>query len=406
MEQKSTSIGLRTVLLLQGGGALGAYQAGVFEALDRSGLAPDWAVGTSIGAINAALIAGNRPHRRLEHLYEFWARVGQRWAGFDALPSGTFAPFEGLTGLMQSARTMAFGIPHFFRPRWPGPFAFGLPTDPAQASFYDVQALRHTLLELVDFDYLTHSDTRLSVGAVDIETAEITYFDSRSTRLSVKHILASCALPPAFAPVEIEGRHYWDGGIHSNTPLEWILRDPPRLDSLCFLATLWPAHDTVPNTLTDVMRRAKEIRFASRARTLIDLEQELHRLRHYVAMLADRLPDDQKDRPDVTEMRSFGCRSVFHLVRLEAPKLQHEREDKDIDFAPERVGMRWSAGCHDGLRVLAERAWAHPVDVDTGIVIHDYTQPEPDTTGTDPPTRRQAQAEQDPRQPATPTITD
>ncbi len=368
---------LRNVLLFQGGGALGAYQAGVFEALDRSGLAPAWTVGTSIGAINAALIAGNQPHRRLEHLSEFWARVGQRWAGFDILPSALFTPFEDLPGLMQSATTMAFGIPHFFRPRWPGPFAFGLPADPTQASFYDVCTLRTTLLELVDFDYLAHGDTRLSVGAVDIETAEIVYFDSRDTRLNVEHILASCALPPAFAPVEIDGRHYWDGGIHSNTPLERILRDAPRLDSLCFLATLWPSRDTVPNNISDVLRRAKEIRFASRVKTCIGLEQELHRLRHYLADLADRLPEDEKCRPEISEMLSYGCRSVFHLVRLQAPKLQHERQDKDIDFAPERVGLRWSAGCQDALRALADQAWTKPIGFDTGIVIHDYANDAP-----------------------------
>lgn len=360
----------QTVLILQGGGALGAFQGGVFEALHDAGKHPDWVIGTSIGSINAALIAGNRPERRLEHLYEFWARIGQ---GYFALP-GEANHGEGPAALFAPWRTLAtmtMGLPNFFVPRWWQGFCAGLAVPPGNAGIYDTTPLLRTLEELVDFDYLKSSPVRLSVGAVDVESGQIRYFDSRKETITPEHILASGALPPAFAPVEIDGRHYWDGGIHSNTPLEHMLRDNPRRHSLCFLATLWPLADAAPTTLTDVLRRAKELRYASRADTLLGLEQELHRLRHSVSLLADRLPEAARADLEIAEAVRQGCRSTYHVVRLQAPRLELEDQAKDIDFAPARVRERWNAGCRDAARVLAARPWEQPVPVEEGVVLHE-----------------------------------
>jgi NTE family protein len=369
MNQKSPVLPKRTILLFQGGGALGAYQAGVFEAMNLSGLAPDWVVGTSIGSINAALIAGNRPERRMEHLYEFWARVSQGW--HIDLPDADLPFLPQLNKLL----TITGGLPHFFLPHWGHGFHFGWPAAPAKAGLYDVSPLRKTLEELVDFDYLNNSPIRISVGAVDVENGQIRYFDSRQERIGVEHILASGALPPAFPAVEIEGRHYWDGGIHSNTPLEWMLRDSPRQHSLCLMATLWPLEDVVPTTLPDVLRRSKELQYASRSRTLIKLEQELHTLRHTVSQLAAKLPPELRADKEIAQAVDRGCRSVYHLVRLQAPRLAGDDHTKDIDFTPTGIGQRWAAGQRDTLRALAAKLWETPLGPEQGVLLHDFSDP-------------------------------
>lgn len=371
MDNKKPVIPQHTVLILQGGGALGSFQAGVFEAMHNAELNLDWVIGTSIGAINAALITGNRPERRLERLYEFWARVGQGWlvdhGGADEHPL-----HSTLASQWNALATSLAGLPNFFAPRWGSGFVAGLPVAPGEASYYDLSPLRKTLEELVDFDYLNDSSIRISVGAVDVESGKIRYFDSRNERIGVEHILASGALPPAFPAVEIDGRHYWDGGVHSNTPLELMLRDEPRKHSLCFMATLWPSDDTVPRSLSDVLRRSKELRFASRADTLLGLEQELHRLRHGISQLAGRLPKAVQDEADIAQTIRSGCRSVYHLVRLQAPRLPDENHAKDIEFTPTRVGQRWAAGYRGTLRALAERPWQQPVGMEEGILLHDF----------------------------------
>ena len=365
----------RSILVFQGGGALGAYQAGVFEAFETSGRQPDWVVGTSIGAINAALIAGNPPKRRLERIKAFWDRMSRPESG---IATGWSAPEAGLAlgesfgSTLRSLQTMAFGLPGFFLPRSNASFAFGLATDPAAASFYDVAPLRETLLELVDFDYLANSPVRLSVGAVDVENAQIRYFDSRQHRLSVDHILASGALPPAFPPVKIDGRLYWDGGIYSNTPLEWILHEP-RIHSLCLYATLWQHADHPPQTLRDVLRRSKEIQYSSRAEALIATQRELHRLRHAVNLLSYELAELNAQSP-LSDLACLGCGSVFHLVYLQAPRLPGEDQTKDIEFEAGRVAARQAAGFADTQRALHEKPWEkEKVARSEGIVVHDYS---------------------------------
>lgn len=370
MSEKAVVTPQRTVLIFQGGGALGAFQAGAYEALHRAELNADWVVGTSIGAINAALIVGNRPERRLEHLYEFWARMG-RGCCFDPSGAATAAGWMQWNALV----TMLFGTPHFFAPRWGPGFALGLPVAPGAAGLYDATALRKTLDELIDFDYLNDSPVRLSVGAVDVESGQLNYFDSREQRIGLEHIMASGALPPAFPPVEIDGRYYWDGGIHSNTPLECVLRDRPRRHTLCFMATLWPLRGEPPASFPDVLRRSKELQYASRAETLIELERELHRLRHGISLLASRLPATERTDAQLAPAIAHGCRSVYHLVRLQAPRLADEDQTKDIDFAPSRIAQRWSAGCQGALQALAARPWERAIGPEEGVLLHSFGDP-------------------------------
>lgn len=366
----------RSILVFQGGGALGAYQAGVFEAFEASGRQPDWVVGTSIGAINAALIAGNPPEKRLERIEAFWNRMSRPETG---LAAGWSLPDEAgqmlgdsLGSLWRSLHTMAFGLPGFFQPRANAAFAFGLASAPTDASFYDVAPLRETLLELVDFGYLADSPVRLSVGAVDVESAQIRYFDSHHCRLGIEHILASGALPPAFPPVEIDGRLYWDGGIYSNTPLDWILHQP-RIHSLCLFAMLWQQTDLPPQTLSDVLRRSKEIQYLSRAESLIAIEQELHQLRHAVNLLSYELAKTDAQSP-LRDLARLGCGSVFHLVYLQVPRLPGEDHNKDIEFTAGRVAERWAAGLADTQLALLEKPWEREkVERSEGIVVHDYS---------------------------------
>ncbi len=357
------------MLVLQGGGALGAYQVGVYEALHEAGVEPDWVIGTSIGAINAAIIAGNAPADRIERLREFWTRVEQR-SGADLVPAWNgFA--NGFANMPANWATLSQGIPAFFAPN---PYAwFGLHTalGVEHAAYYSTTPLRETLAELVDCDLLGRRETRLTVGAVNVRNGEMRYFDSREQALGVDHVLASGALPPAFPAVRIEGDPYWDGGIYSNTPIEAVLDDHPRRNSLIFTVHMWNPEGTEPESLWQVMGRQKDIQFASRARSHIARQKQIHHLRHVIRELARHIPDARRDGAAVKDLAAWGCGTVMHIARLVAPPIDGEDQTKDIDFTPSGIRARWSAGYADTRRILARAPWSKPIDPIEGIVIHD-----------------------------------
>jgi NTE family protein len=217
----------QVVLVLQGGGALGAYQVGVFQALHEAGIEPDWVIGTSIGAINGAIIAGNPPDKRMPRLETFWNHV--RNAGEFELPS----LWPGLGHLLTNLTTVTQGVPTFFTPRPPAWGGVNALLGVDAASYYSTGPLRETLCALVDFGYLNgqQEPTRLTVGAVNVRDGTMHYFDSRDEALCIEHVMASGALPPAFPAIRVAGEPYWDGGIYSNTPLEAVLDDHPRRNS-------------------------------------------------------------------------------------------------------------------------------------------------------------------------------
>lgn len=357
----------RVVLVMQGGGALGAYQVGVYQALSEAGIEPDWVIGTSIGAVNAALIAGNRPELRLERLLAFWGGVEQRaGAGVpDLLP--------GFGSMIANLATMTRGIPTFFGPNpksWLGPqAAVGLDN----AAYYTTAPLRGTLAELVDFRYLNARHTRLTVGAVNVNTGELRYFDSRDETIAVEHVMASGALPPAFPAIRIDGEPYWDGGIYSNTPIEAVLDDDPRRDSVIFTTNMWNPEGPEPESLWQVMSRHKEIQFASRARSHIARQKQIHHLRHIIRELAKFVPRKSRDAPEVTELSSWGCRTTMHVVPLVAPRIDGEDQLKDIDFTPEGTRSRREAGYLAARRIIALAPWRRPADPMEGVIVHDTT---------------------------------
>jgi NTE family protein len=355
----------QVVLVLQGGGALGAYQVGVYEALHEAGIEPDWVIGTSIGAINAALIAGNAPENRMPRLREFWSRIEQ------GSRQDLMSFFTGLPNMAANMATVSNGIPCFFVPNPVAWLSSHIPLGVEKAAYYSTAPLRETLSELVEFDCNSTGHTRLTVGAVNARNGEMRYFDSRKEEIRIDHILASGALPPAFPAVRIDGDPYWDGGIYSNTPIEAVLDDNPRRDSVIFTVNVWNPEGSEPQSVWEVMGRTKDIQFASRANTHIARQKQIHHLRHVIRELAKRVPDKTRLSPEVKELAGWGCGTTMHVARLNAPNLEGEDHTKDIDFTPGGIEARWQAGHADTKRMLDRAPWTNAVDPSEGVVIHE-----------------------------------
>jgi NTE family protein len=351
------------VLVLQGGGALGAYQAGVYQALDEAGIEPDWVIGTSIGAINAGIIAGNRPEHRLPRLREFWDRM--RHGSMTQMVADM--PVWGAAAA--NAMTVFGGLPRFFRPN---PWAFlGVGLTPESAGYYSTAPLEATLAELIDPAVLGGCAVRLTVGAANVRTAEMRYFDSRDMPLSVKHIMASGALPPAFPAVRIDGELYWDGGILSNTPVEAVFDDNPRRSGLVFTVNIWQPHGPEPADIPRVLARQKDLQYASRATAQVLRQKQIHRLRHVIAELVRELPEKRRNEPELRKLAAYGCLTRMHVVRLLAPALAGEDHTKDIDFSAAGIRSRWEAGHADATRVLRQQPWTHEFDPLEGFILHE-----------------------------------
>lgn len=364
----------QTVFVFQGGGALGAYQAGVAEALDGAGIAPDWLVGTSIGAINATLIAGNAPGDRLQALRSFWDRVTR--PGFAPhLPSNAF------TAALQTWQTLTTGIPGFFKPRglspWSSAWDMNRRAPLPELGFYDTSPLADTLRELVDFDRIAAADTRLTLSAVNVRTGELALFDNRDghTRIGPEHVMASGALPPGFAPVQIGEDAFWDGGIYSNTPLDVVLDDSERRDTLCFMVDLWDASEAAPSTMAQTLTRYKDIQYASRILEHLDDHERLQNLRRALRLVGRKLDAKTAANPALKELLALGCDSRIDIVHLVMQALPGEDSWRDIDFSDARLRARWDAGLRDGRRVLAQSAWQVPPDDNIGLRVHTLPQP-------------------------------
>jgi NTE family protein len=364
-----------TVLALQGGGALGAYQAGVLQGLDEAGMVPDWIAGISIGAIHAALIAGNPPQRRMQALEEFWDTVGQPNLPLPGSPQD--AGLEQMHGSLRRwvdawevSRSLFEGQRGFFYPRpWPGPL---IPArdGPATASLYDAAPLHATLERLVDFDRLNDGGMRVSLGAVDVESGELVYFDTRRMRLDARHVLASGAFPPAFPAVGIDGRWYWDGSLAANCPLSHVLESDPELDALVFQIELWSAAGRTPSDLNDVLERQKDILHAASEAELARLVRE-HRCRHALRGLLDAVPAELRAgdaRFAAAEaLAAGGRRSVVRLVYRQRDHFTHF---KSHQFGGAAIREHRDTGLADARRVLARPQWLRLPDGEDGLVVH------------------------------------
>jgi NTE family protein len=347
-------------LLLQGGGALGAYQGGVYEALAEARIHPDWVAGISIGAINSALIAGNPPEARVQKLRQFWELVTA-----NSLTTGplSFWPSElgfgaahgevarGLANQVSAGLALAQGARGFFAPRLAMPWLS--PTGSiAATSYYDSAPLKATLGRLVDFDRINAGEMRFSVGAVNVGTGNFVYFDNTTHDMGTEHIMASGALPPGFPAVEIEGEHYWDGGLVSNTPLQWVLESEPRKDTLAFQVDLWSARGAFPRNMAEVMTRQKEIQYSSRTRANSDRFKYTQRLRNALSNLIAKLPRELKDSPELGVLRPVAQHKVYNLVQLIYRSKKYEGDSKDYEFSRSSMDDHWRAGYYDTVRTL------------------------------------------------------
>ena len=348
----------QVALVLQGGGALGAYQAGVYEALAERGYVPDWVTGISIGAINGALIAGNPHERRVERLREFWELITNGIAGKPLL-EGDFA--RGIFNEWSALASVTSGVEGFYSPRMPPAWLQPWGTEGA-LSFYDIAPLRATLERLIDFELLNSKDVRFSVGAANIRKGNSVYFDNRKRRIGPEHIMASAALPPGFPPVEVDGEHYWDGGVLSNTPLEHLLDVHRNENMLVFQVDLFSAQGNPPRNLLDVYERHKDILYSSRTRKNTNAARDAQKLRQAVDRLYQRLPSKFKDDPDVAYIRDvcadFGLISIVQLIYRDK---YYETQAKDYEFSRVSMQEHWQSGLNDTRRTLNhEDQWLAP----------------------------------------------
>jgi NTE family protein len=349
-------------LLLQGGGALGAYQAGVYQALSEARLYSNWVAGISIGAINSALIAGNRPDARVESLRKFWELVTMPPLWGDAMqlesgPIGDLLPAwpkgdiaRGLANRVSAGLSLVRGAPGFFAPRLPVPWL--RPSGTLEAtSYYDTGELKATLERLVDFDRIntTHA-------------------------IAPEHVMASGALPPGFPAIEIEGEHYWDGGLVSNTPLQWVLESEPRRDTLAFQVDLWSARGAFPRTMAEVSTRQKEIQYSSRTRANSDRFKHTQKLRNALSSLIEKLPEDLKHGPELAMLRPAADHKVYNLVQLIHRSKNYEGDSKDYEFSRSSMEDHWSAGYHDAVRTLRHPEVLEPPKSLEGVLTFDLAQ--------------------------------
>ena len=362
-------------LLLQGGGALGAYQGGVYEALAEANIHPDWVAGISIGAINAAIIAGNPPNCRVDRLREFWTHVTSSapwdWLGS---PFGDLARGDDTRNLlnqMSANVAVASGATGFFSARAMMPWLQPGGTLGA-TSFYDTGDLKHTLERLVDFDRLNAGMTRFSAGAVNVRTGNFVYFDTNTHKIGPEHVMASGALPPGFPAVGIDGEHYWDGGLVSNTPLQWVIEsNPRRQDTLAFQVDLWSSQGALPRNMAEVATRQKEVQFSSRTRASTGQFKNVHRVQRALDALLRRLPVDLEANDDLKILKSVASDKVYNIIHLIYRARNYEGHSKDYEFSRLSMQDHWRAGYHDAVRTLRHpEVLARPTSLD-GVFTFD-----------------------------------
>jgi NTE family protein len=359
--------GEQRVLVLQGGGALGAYQAGVVEGLNAADFCPNWVAGISIGAINAALIAGNPPKQRVERLREFWEMASS------AIPAPVVAVPELLHPWLNeiSANWVAtFGVPGFFLPRVPPPL-MQVPRASGEVSFYDTAPLRETLERLVDFELINSGEVRLSLGTTNVTKGNFCYFDSAHQRIGPEHVMASGALPPGFPPVEIEGELYWDGGLVSNTPLQYVLDQETRKDLLIFQVDLFNARGVAPRTLLEAAEREKDIRYSSRTRMNTDMGLSLHRAKSLIRELLSEVPPERRKDPRVQELECLAHENAVTVVHFVFRPEGYTSNSKDYEFSRTTMLEHWRAGYEDVEVSLQHKAWILRSRPKYGTVVFD-----------------------------------
>ena len=365
---RPSSYNKKVGLVLQGGGALGSYQAGVYEALASSEYLPDWVAGISIGAINAAIIAGNHPDDRLTHLRAFWNEITGHTSFW---PDGLGWPFAGWQRQASAFMALMYGQPGFFAPRqvydWFSP--------KKRISYYDTSALKDTLERLVDFERINRTkDIRLSVGAVNVRTGQFAYFDSVKMPIRPEHIMASGALPPGFPPIEIDGEHYWDGGLYSNTPLEYVIDYSPRRSRLTFQVDVFQPAGWLPTNLDETSEREKDVRYASRTQSCTNTARDKHHVRHAINELHKLLPPEIANTEEAERLYELGCVTEMDIVQLIYRPAEPEGASKDYEFSRSSMEKRWRQGTADAKAALHASPWLAPMPKELGVRVFDMRE--------------------------------
>ncbi|MBM3114384.1 DUF3734 domain-containing protein [Jeongeupia naejangsanensis] len=362
-------------LVLQGGGALGAYQAGVYQGLAEAELHPNWVAGISIGALNAAIIAGNPPEKRVERLQQFWQTICRP----PFLPPSPLAAMDRTDGWpstfvrwsneWEAWRALLEGQNGFFLPRFLPPSS----GTPASVSYYDTAPLKQTLEALVDFDRLNDAgEMRVTVGAVNVKSGNFVSFDNTTERLRAEHFMASGALPPGFPAVEIDGEYYWDGGVVSNTPLYQVLTAEPRKNSLIFQVDLWSARGDLPNNMGTVALRQKDIQYSSRTRMITTQMARNQQYRRLLRELLELVPDDvRRDNPWCREAAKMACDRRFNIIHLIYNDKDCEGHFKDFQFGAPTMREHWRSGLSDIEHSLAFPDWLDMPTADAPVRTHD-----------------------------------
>jgi NTE family protein len=364
----------KNALVLQGGGALGAYQAGVYQALHEAGLEPDWVAGVSIGGINSAIIAGNPPDRRLQRLREFWETITARRVWLFT-PDGDDP--RKARNAWSSHLTMSLGQPGFFAPNSPSPW-FSLRGSKTATSFYDNAPLRETLLRLVDFELLNRGGVRYAAGAVNVLNGNFTYFDSAMTEILPEHVMASGALPPALPMVRIGTDYFWDGGLVSNTPLQHLLDNANSDNLLVFQVDLFSARGALPRDMYDVLARQKDIQYSSRTRLVTDYFTQRNKSQALIGALLRKLPESELDEEQRALKRQLSSLPEITILHLIYQQTVYEGQAKDFEFSGTSMREHWQSGYRDTIRTLQHKQWLSTSDTRGGVTVHDVHRADQD----------------------------
>lgn len=346
----------RIACVFQGGGALGAYQVGAYRAIQEKGYTPNYLAGVSIGAINCAIIAGNPPEKQMDKLLTFWDTIAPKlWTDLFINFNMLEAPhhFHNRLGALHS---LFFGLDGFFKPRYFSPSSLGDNT-PDKLSFYDTSELRSTLEDLIDFERINSKKVTLCLGAVNVVTGEMIFFNNQKITLTVDHIMASAALPPGFPAIKIGEEYYWDGGIYANTPLVTVLDALPELDTLCFVVDCFKLQGTLPSNMDQLEERQKDIRYASHSRRLTNVYASRQNLQAAIQFLGEKLPAKVQKDPQVQKILALGHSKRFSVVHIIYNGTPYSHSFKDYNFIRSALTYRMDEGYHNASAVLANPQW-------------------------------------------------
>lgn len=361
----------KIVFVFQGGGALGPFQVGGVESLQEHGYDPEMVVGISIGGMNAAIVAGNPPEKRVAQLKKFWKKITVDIP----LPHTPFMGLAKVHNYWGAQHALINGQPGFYKPKHLSTWAMNHSL-PDQLSFYDTEPLRQTLHEVIDFDYLNAGHVRLCLGVTDLASGDFKFFDSAKEVITADHIMASGALPPGFPAIKINDRYYVDGGVYANTPLSKVLdefadNEHSIENVLCFMFDLFSASGVLPHSMDGMLERIKDIQFSSHSKRSTSVYATVQNLSHAIKFLAHKLPPEIKKDPEVAAIMKLGNAHRLDLVHV----IYHSRRgtelnSKDYNFSSEAAHIHYSQGYSITTQLIETKQSEWDKKHNEGVVVY------------------------------------